>query len=181
MLPPTLADLFAHDDDLALCNAADAIGAALVTRGLGRGDRVAACLHADDVALAALLGVAAAGCAYVPLTAERPGHALRAANAQLVLVSPDAPKGVRRAAADLGIPAVELRLDERHAALLDGEPVFEPLPVRADLDDVALAPLDGPARTHRELASAAREHADGPRVALAAWATARRPAVADAA
>ncbi|MGD1065999.1 MAG: AMP-binding protein [Vulcanimicrobiaceae bacterium] len=181
MLPSTLTELFAYGDDQALCNAADAIGAALVTRGLRRGDRVAAFLHADDAALAALLGVAAAGCAYVPLATERPGHALRAAKVQLVLLSPDAPKGIRRAAADLGIPAVELQLDERHAALLDGEPVFEPLPVRADLDDVALAPLDGPARTHRELASAAREHADGPRLALTGWATARRPFVADAA
>jgi acyl-CoA synthetase (AMP-forming)/AMP-acid ligase II len=181
MLPPTLTELFAQGDDLALCNAADAIGAALVTRGLRHGDRVAACLHEEDAALAALLGVAAAGCAYVPLATERPGHALRGAKAKLVLLSPDAPKSVRRAAADLGIPALVLQLDQQHAALLDGEPVFEPLAVRADLDDVALAPLDGPARTHRELAAAAREHADGPRSALAAWATTRRPAVADAA
>ncbi|HTW84956.1 MAG TPA: AMP-binding protein [Candidatus Sulfotelmatobacter sp.] len=181
MLPPTLADLFCHGDDLPLCNAADAVGAALVTRGLRPGDRVAALLADDEPALAALLGVATAGFAYVPLGAERIGAALRESKARVLLVGPNAPRAAGLAAADAGIPVVELQLDGRHAALLNGEPVFEPLAVRADLDDVALAPLDGPALTHRQLAAAARDHGEGPRAAMTGWATARRPAALSAA
>jgi acyl-CoA synthetase (AMP-forming)/AMP-acid ligase II len=181
MQPPmTLADLFCRGEDRAVCNAADAIGAALAERGVRPGDRVAALIEAEEPALAALLGIAAAGCAFVPLPRRGTQEALQASRARLVLAGPETLVAARRAAAELALPVVELRLGEHGLALLDGEPVFEPLAYRADLDEIALAPVDGEPLTHRALIAAAERHPDGPQAALAAWtraASGERPVV----
>ncbi|MBV9440415.1 MAG: AMP-binding protein, partial [Candidatus Eremiobacteraeota bacterium] len=54
-------------DHVALCNAADAIGAALAVRGVEPGDRVASLLPPGPEFAASLIGVAAIRAALAPL------------------------------------------------------------------------------------------------------------------
>jgi non-ribosomal peptide synthetase component F len=112
-------------DYVALCNAADAIAAALVVRGVRPGDRVAAALPDGAAALAAFGGTVLARAAFAPLVAgERQPERLAALQPRLILVPVSPPQQLRVAAAARGIPIVSVAI-ERGTTLVDGEPVYE--------------------------------------------------------
>ena len=149
-------------DYVSLCNAADAVGSALVARGVAPGERVASALGAGPELAAALIGTGAARAVFAPLPplVDEPSAraALRARDAR-VLLAPAAPlpPGVRAAAAALGVPVLRIGFDERGLALIDGEHVFEAHDRIAEPHDPAYAPLEGAPLTHEQLVAAAGE------------------------
>jgi non-ribosomal peptide synthetase component E (peptide arylation enzyme) len=142
-------------DHVALCNAADAIGAALAARGVEPGDHVASVLPDGAVFAAALLGVAAirAALAPVPPVTDEPSAraALRNRPIAALLTASPLPAGLRSAAAAQRIRVVTVDLDERGLALVDGEHVYEAHARIAEPDDVVLVPPGGPQLTQGAL------------------------------
>jgi acyl-CoA synthetase (AMP-forming)/AMP-acid ligase II len=143
-------------DHVALCNAADAIGAALAARGVEPGDHVASVLRPDGaVFAAALLGVAAIRAALAPLppVTDEPSAraALRNRPIAVLLTAGPLPAGVRSAAAAQRIRVVTVDLDERGVALVDGEHVYEAHARIAEPEDVVLVPPGGPQLTQEAL------------------------------
>lgn len=143
-------------DYVALCNAADAVAAALAAHGVTPGDRVAAVLAEGPAFLAAFAGTAIARSAFAPLAGG--DDALRSRLARLgprlLIAAPDAPQSVRVAAAALGVPVITLRFNDAGTALVDGEPVYEAHGRLPDADDVALIAPDGATYTHGALVEA---------------------------
>ena len=148
-------------DHVELCNAADAIGAALAARGVAPGDRVAAALPAGAPLIAALIGAAAIRAALVPIRSvdDEPTvrRALRSREVRLVLAAPNPPASVRAAAEAAGVALATLALDGRGLVLIDGEPVYDAHDRVAEPDDVALVALDGKQLTQGALVMAAGE------------------------
>jgi amino acid adenylation domain-containing protein len=102
---------------------ARAVAAAVCARGIGRGSRVGICVSRGPALVPAMLGVLAAGAAYVPLDPAYPRDRLRFmvedAGADLILTSEETAGQI----ADAGIPA----LDVAEALQHDGAP--EPVPM----------------------------------------------------
>ncbi len=151
-----------HVDYVCLCNAADALGSALVARGVASGERVASALPPGPELAAALIGTGAVRAVFTPLPPvidEPSARAALGARGAWVLLAPVAPlpPGVRAAAAALGVAIVRLGFDERGLALIDGEHVFDSHDRIAEPDDPAYAPLDGEPLTHAQLVAAAGE------------------------
>jgi acyl-CoA synthetase (AMP-forming)/AMP-acid ligase II len=149
-------------DYVSLCNAADALGSALVARGVAPGERVASALPPGRELAAALIGVAAIRGVFAPLPAvvDEPSAraALRARDARLLLAPASAiPGGVRAAAAALRIPIVRLGFDDHGLALIDGEHVFDSHDRIAEPQDLAFAPPAGKPLSHEQLVAAAGE------------------------
>lgn len=146
-------------DHVALCNAADAIGAALAARGVEPGDRVASALPPGAALAATVLGVAAIRAALVPLPAadaEPPGRAAPPNRAiRAIVASPGVAPAVRSAAAPEGIPVLTIGFDERGLALVDGEHVYDSHARIAEPDDFVLVPPAAAPLTQRELVAAA--------------------------
>jgi acyl-CoA synthetase (AMP-forming)/AMP-acid ligase II len=161
-------------DHVALCNAADAIGAALAARGVEPSDHVASTLAPDGAIFAAsLLGVAAIRAALAPLPpfADEPSAraALRNRPIAALLTAGPLPAGVRSAAAARRIPVVTVGLDERGLALVDGEHVYEAHARLAEPDDVVLVPPGGEPLTQAVLVDLAGDRGlDGVLDAVAA-------------
>lgn len=143
-------------DYVSLCNAADAIGAALAAHGVQPGDRVASVLPDGPAYLAAFAGSSVARAAFAPLAA--PG-ALAGLRPRLVLAPPAVPQGVRVAAHALGIPVVTVAIDPNGLALVGGEHVYDAHGRAADTDDPAFIGADGTPVTQGALAAAALERA----------------------
>ncbi|MEA2663844.1 MAG: AMP-binding enzyme [Candidatus Eremiobacteraeota bacterium] len=171
MTPVTLVDLLcrgaAHRPALSdpdgisldyvdLCNAADAIGAALATHGVQPGDRVAAVLPDGAAYLAAFAGTAAARAAFAPLAAP---DGLARLRPRLVLAPPEVPQGIRVAANALGIPVVTVAIDAAGLALVDGEHVYDAHGRTAGPDDPAFITADGIPVAQGALVAAALESA----------------------
>src|SRR5215470_15732779 len=112
----------------------DRVAAALVARGIQRGDVVALLLDRTPAMLAALLGALAAGATYLPLDpgfpTERLAFMLSDAGARFVITDHDLAGGAL-AAPQLD-PANVLRVDEIAAA-----PADTPLAVTVGPDDAA--------------------------------------------
>jgi AMP-binding enzyme len=147
-------------DHVALCNAADAIGAALAAHGVEPGDRVASALPPGAAFAATLLGVAAIRAALVPLAAVADEPSARAALRDRTIRAVVAPSGevapsLRPAAAAQGIPLLTIGFDDRGLALVDGEHVYDSHARIAEPDDVVLVPPAGRALTQRELVAVA--------------------------
>jgi acyl-CoA synthetase (AMP-forming)/AMP-acid ligase II len=161
-------------DHVALCNAADAIGAALAARGVEPGDHVASTLPPGGaVFAAALLGVAAIRAALTPLppVADEPSAraALRNRPIGALLTAGPLPAGVRSAAAARRIPVVTVELDERGLALVDGEHVYEAHARIAEPGDVVFVPAGGEPLTQAALVDLAGDRGlDGVLEAVAA-------------
>jgi hypothetical protein len=135
-------------DHVALCNAADALGAALAARGVEPGRHVASTLAPGSAAFAAaLLGAASIRAALAPLppVADEPSAraALRNRPVAAVLTGGPLPPGVRSAAAAQGVRVVTLGFDERGLALVDGEHVYEAHHRIAEPEDVVFVPAGG--------------------------------------
>lgn len=156
---PAVTDPAGTIDYVGLCNAADAVAAALAARGVVPGDRVAAAFPDGAAFLAGFAGTAVARAAFAPVAAAAADDAvraqLRALEPRLLLASADAPQGLRVAAAALGIPVVSLAFGPDGVALVDGEPVYEAHGRLADADDVAFIAPDGATYTHAALVDAA--------------------------
>jgi acyl-coenzyme A synthetase/AMP-(fatty) acid ligase len=148
-------------DHVALCNAADAIGAALAARGVEPGDRVASALPPGATFAATLIGAAAIRAALVPLPTltDEPSArgALRSRTIRAIVAPPAVAPALRSAAAVQGIPLVTVGFDERGLALVDGEHVYDSHARVAEPDDVVLVPQAGEPLTQRELVMAAGE------------------------
>jgi acyl-CoA synthetase (AMP-forming)/AMP-acid ligase II len=148
-------------DHVALCNAADAIGSALVARGVEPGDRVASALPAGALLVASLIGAAAIRAALAPLpaVADEPSArgALRDRRIRVLLAPASLPAAIRSAAAAQRIPVVTLGFDERGLVLVDGEHVYESHDRLAEPQDLAYVPPAGAPLTHAELVA----HAGG--------------------
>ncbi|HTD34680.1 MAG TPA: hypothetical protein VK665_13510 [Candidatus Elarobacter sp.] len=143
-------------DHVALCNAADAIGAALAARGVEPGDHVASTLAPGGALFAAsLLALAAIRAALAPLpaVADEPSAraALRNRPIAALLTAGPLPAGVRSAAAARRIPVVSVGLDERGLALVDGEHVYEAHARIAEPGDVVFVPAAGEPLTQAAL------------------------------
>lgn len=155
---PAVTDAAGTVDYVGLCNAADAVAAALAAHGVAAGDRVAGAFPDGAAFLAAFAGAAVCRAAFAPV--PRGGDELirahlRGTAARLVLAPPDAPQGVRVAAAALGIPVLTLGFSPEGTALIDGEPVYDAHGRLADADDVAFVAADGATYTHAALVDAA--------------------------
>ena len=162
-------------DHVALCNAADALGAALAAHGVEPGDHVASTLAPGTAAFAAaMLGVASIRAALAPLppvTDEPSARAvLRNRPVRALLATAPLPAGVRSAAAAQGIRVVMVGFDERGAMLVDGEHVYESHARIPEPDDVVFVPAGGGAPlTQEALAGLAGDRGlDGLLEALAA-------------
>ncbi len=147
-------------DYVTFCNAADAIAAALVVRGIAPGDRVAAAFPDGVAYLAAFAGTALARAAFVPLAEdddleERFGPVAP----RLLLGGEFVPQAVRVAAHAAGIPLATLTFDANGAVLIDGAEVYEAHGARVVPDDVAFVASDGTEVTQAALVDAVREHA----------------------
>ncbi len=167
MTPLTLVDLFCHGaahrpalsapdglelDYAQLCNAADAIGAALSAHGAAPGDVVAAALPDGAAFVAAFAGTAAARAVFAPLA--DPGM-LGRLRPRLVLAPAAVPQSLRVAARALGIPVLSVAFDGRGEVLVDGEPVYEAHGRTAQPEDPAWLGGDEAPLTHAALAAAA--------------------------
>jgi acyl-CoA synthetase (AMP-forming)/AMP-acid ligase II len=154
---------------VGLCNAADAIAAALVVHGIGPGDRVAAAFPEGAAFLAAFGGAVLARAAFAPLPPDD-GEALRAAlqriAPRLILACAACPQSLRVAAAAAGIPIVSIAFDES-GVLVDGEHVYDAHGQAPQPEDIVFIGPDGTPTTHGAVASAA--------LAIPADGTAPRP------
>ncbi|HTD37440.1 MAG TPA: AMP-binding protein [Candidatus Limnocylindrales bacterium] len=142
-------------DHVALCNAADALGAALAARGVEPGDHVASALAPGTAAFAAaLLGVASIRAALAPLppVADEPSAraALRDRPVAALLATANLPAGVRSAAAAQGIRVIMVDFDDRGIVLVDGEHVYEAHARIAEPEDVVFVPAGGGAPLTQE-------------------------------
>jgi acyl-coenzyme A synthetase/AMP-(fatty) acid ligase len=160
-------------DHVALCNAADAVGAALAVRGVEPGDRVASILPPGAPFAASLIGCAAIRAALAPLSAvaDEPSArgALRSRKIRALLAAPDVSPAVRSAASAQGIPVLTLAFDERGLVLVDGEHVYESHGRVAEPHDVVFVPAQGEVLTQAALVAAAGDRGlDGLLGALAA-------------
>ena len=142
-------------DYVNLCNAADAIGAALAAHGVLPGDRVASVLPEGAAYLAAFAG-AAARAAFAPLATPAGLARLRP---RLVLAPPAVPQGVRVAANTLGIPVVTVAFDAAGLALVDGEHVYDAHGRAAENDDPVFMTADELPVAQGALVAAALESA----------------------
>lgn len=157
-LRPAVSDPTIRLDLAALCNAADALAAALASRGVSPGDRVAVLIPDGAAFLAAFAGTAAARAAFIALPTDDEAtarEALARFAPRLVLSTPDAPQSMRVAASALGVPLVTVAFDTLGVPLVDGEYVYESHGQVAEDDDVAFITLDGTLVRHGELVAAA--------------------------
>jgi hypothetical protein len=133
-------------DHISLCNAADAVAAALVARGVVPGERVAAALPDGPAAIAAFVGTAMARGAFAPLKGDE-AEALRSRlerlGSRIVLVGPGISQCVRVAASAAAIPLVSLAIDRQGLMLVDGEPVYDAHGSAPQPDDIVFVGADG--------------------------------------
>ncbi|HEY0190807.1 MAG TPA: amino acid adenylation domain-containing protein [Kofleriaceae bacterium] len=126
-----------------LASERDRIAAALVARGVQRGDVVALLLDRTPAMLAALLGVLAAGATYVPLDpgfpASRLAFMLADASARVVITDQPLAGGNGHPHGTDAISLLELQLDPARLLRLDGDelPPAAPPRVRVGPDDAA--------------------------------------------
>ena len=161
---PAVTDRAGTIDYVALCNAADAVAAALAARGVVPGDRVAGGFPDGAAFLAAFAGTAVARAAFAPVPSgsdEAVRAHLQRLMPRLLLAAADAPQSLRVAAAALGIPVVSLTFGPDGVALVDGEPVYEAHGRLADADDVAFIAPGGATYTHAALVDAALAAPEG--------------------
>ncbi|HYZ16769.1 MAG TPA: AMP-binding protein, partial [Candidatus Acidoferrum sp.] len=139
---PVVSDPNLALDCAALCNAADAIGAALCARGVAPGDRVASVIPDGVAFLAAFAGTAAARAAFIPLPSddEAAGEALERLSPRIVLTTEIAPQRIRVAGSSLGIPLATIAFDDQGVVLVDGEYVYESNDRIPEDDDVVFMP-----------------------------------------
>ena len=155
---PAVTDPAGTIDYVGLCNAADAVAAALAARGVVAGDRVAGAFPDGAAFVTAFAGTAVARAAFAPVPAggdDAMRAHLRRLAPRLLLAASDAPQSVRVAAAALGVPVVTLTFGDGGVVLVDGEPVYEAHGRLADADDVAFIAPDGATYTHAALVDAA--------------------------
>jgi acyl-CoA synthetase (AMP-forming)/AMP-acid ligase II len=147
----------------------DALARALRARGIGAGDRIAVSLANGPKIVMAFFGIACARAVAAPLnpayTRDEYAFYLEDIGPKALVVAPGASPLARDAAATLGIPVVELTLDERGRLVLDGTLVPLDAPPAAPLDDdIALflhtsgttSRPKGVPLTHRNLTTSAR-------------------------
>lgn len=161
---PAVTDPAGTIDYVGLCNAADAVAAALAARGVAPGDRVAGAFPDGAAFVAAFAGTAVARAAFAPVPSGSDDAVrahLRRLTPRLLLAASDAPQSLRVAAAALGIPVVSLAFGPDGVALVDGEPVYEAHGRLADADDVAFVAPDGATYTHAALVDAALRASEG--------------------
>jgi acyl-CoA synthetase (AMP-forming)/AMP-acid ligase II len=155
---PAVSDTAFGLDCAALCNAADAIGAALCVRGVSPGDRVVSVIPDGVAFLAAFAGTAAARAAFIPLPADDETAAaemLGRLSPRLVLAAATVPQRVRVAASALGIPVATIAFDEQSTVLVNGEHVYESHGRIAEDDDVVFMTPGGRPMTGSALVAAA--------------------------
>lgn len=162
---PAVSDLDHRLDRVGLCNAADAIGAALSVRGVSAGDRVAAVIPEGVGYLAAFAGTAAVRAAFIPLVPNDEHaacDALARFSPRIVVGHPAVPQAVRVAANTLGIPVATFAFDEQGVVLVDGEYVYESHGQTAEEDDVAFITREGFPVTIAELVASGLAAAGAP-------------------